>query len=83
MALKIIDECIACDACTEVCPSGAIEGADPIYIISFDLCTQCVGYFDDPEPSCVKVCPVDAIILDESKLETDIQLMEKYIKNNT
>ncbi len=82
MALKIIDECIACDACTEVCPSGAIECADPIYIISFDLCTECVGYFEDAQHSCVKVCPVDAIILDETKLETLPQLMEKYTKNN-
>ena len=82
MALKIIDECIACDACTEVCPSGAIECADPIYIITATLCTECVGYFENPESSCVKVCPVDAIILDESNPETFEQLLKKYQENS-
>ncbi len=35
MALKITDECIACDACREECPNEAIEENDPIYIIGF------------------------------------------------
>jgi len=29
MALKITDECIACDACREECPNEAIEENDP------------------------------------------------------
>ena len=33
MALLINDECIACDACREECPTTAIEEGDPIYYI--------------------------------------------------
>jgi len=83
MALKIIDACIACDACVEVCPSGAIEGADPIYIITPSLCTECVGYHEEATPSCIPVCPVDAIVYDETNQETVEQLMEKYKRNNS
>jgi ferredoxin len=36
MALLITDECIACAACREECPSEAIEENDPIYIIDPD-----------------------------------------------
>lgn len=76
MSLKIIDECIACDACVEACPTIAIEAADPIYVIEFDICCECVGYHE--EPSCVKVCPVDAIVLDEDTPESKEMLVKKY-----
>lgn len=76
MSLKIIDECIACDGCVEVCPTIAIEASDPVYIISSVICCECVGYHK--EPSCVKVCPVDAIIIDEDCLESESSLLEKY-----
>lgn len=76
MALKIIDECIACDACVEVCPTIAIEASDPIYIIAFDICCECVGYHK--EASCVKVCPVDAIVLDKENPESEETLFKKY-----
>ncbi|WP_300365664.1 4Fe-4S binding protein, partial [Hydrogenimonas sp.] len=46
MALMITDECIACDACRDECPNGAIEEGDPIYIIDPDRCTECVGHYD-------------------------------------
>jgi ferredoxin len=83
MALKIIDECIACDACVEACPSGAIECADPIYIITSALCTECVGYVEDAKPSCMPVCPVEAIIYDKSCVETPEELLEKFKRNNS
>ena len=38
MALLINDECIACDACREECPTMAIEEGDPIYYIDPDRC---------------------------------------------
>ena len=83
MALKIIEECIACDACVEACPSGAISCADPIYIIDAGLCTECVGYKEDAKPSCMPVCPVEAIVYDEAHRETSEQLLEKYKRNNS
>ncbi len=60
MSLKITDDCIACDACKDECPTNAIKESDPIYIINPDICSECVGFFD--EPKCVDICPVEAII---------------------
>lgn len=76
MAFKIIDECIACDACVEVCPTVAIEASDPIYVITAEICCECEGYHQ--EASCIGVCPVDAIIIDENYLESEDSLLEKY-----
>jgi len=76
MSLMITDECIACDACREECPNIAIEEGDPIYIIDSDLCTECVGSFD--EPQCIEVCPVDCIILDSDNQETMEELQFKF-----
>jgi len=76
MSLIITDECIACDACREECPNGAIEEGDPIYTIESDLCTECVGHFD--EPQCVEVCPVECIKVDPYNQETIQELKFKY-----
>jgi len=70
MALIINDECIACDACREECPTMAIEEVDP------DRCTECVGVYD--EPACVSVCPVDCIIPDKDNIESIAELQFKY-----
>lgn len=59
MAMKITEECIACAACEEECPVGAISEGDDIFQIDPDKCVECVGYFD--EPQCKSVCPVDAV----------------------
>jgi len=78
MALKIADECIACDACREECPNEAIEESDPIYIIDTDRCTECVGHYD--EPQCIAVCPVDCISSDPDVAESAEELKFKYYK---
>lgn len=75
MAMIITDECIACGACEAECPTSAISEGDPIYIINPDVCTECVGYFD--ESQCVSVCPTDAIIKDPNHVETHEQLLAK------
>jgi ferredoxin len=76
MSLLITDDCIACDACREECPNIAIEEGDPVYIIESDLCTECVGWFD--EPQCVEVCPVDCIVVDSNNQETMQELRFKF-----
>ena len=76
MSLIITDDCIACDACREECPNMAIEEGDPVYIIEPDHCTECVGWFD--EPQCVEVCPVDCIIVDSNNQETMLELKFKF-----
>ena len=67
MSLIITDECINCDVCEPECPNGAISQGTEIYLIDPNLCTECVGHFD--EPQCQQVCPVDCIPfgLEESK----------------
>lgn len=76
MSLFITDECINCDVCEPECPNDAISQGPEIYEIAADLCTECVGHFD--EPQCVEVCPVDCIPKDPDNVETEGTLRGKY-----
>ena len=78
MSLKIIDTCINCDVCEPVCPNHAISQGPEIYVIDPELCTECVGHFDQPQ--CQLVCPVDCIPLDPEHEETQEELQEKYLR---
>ena len=75
MALKITDECINCDVCEPVCPNLAISMGELIYEIDPNLCTECVGHFD--EPQCALLCPVDCIPLDPDHVESQTELQQK------
>ena len=75
MAMLITDECISCGVCESECPNAAISPGDTIFVINPDLCTECVGFYD--EPQCVEVCPVDAIIKDPAFPESKKELLEK------
>lgn len=76
MALFITDECINCDVCEPECPNGAIAQGDEIYIITPNLCTECVGHFE--ESQCIEVCPVDCILVDPEHEESKEVLMQRY-----
>ena len=78
MSLLINDECINCDVCEPECPNGAISQGDEIYEIDPNLCTECVGHFD--EPQCIEDCPVDCIFTDPDKEESKDVLQRKYEK---
>ena len=52
MAYKITEDCIACGACSEECPTESISEGDGIYVIDADTCIDC--------GACAGVCPVDA-----------------------
>ena len=76
MALLITDECINCDVCEPACPNEAISEGEDIYVIDPDLCTECVGHFD--EPQCVVICPGDCIPKDPDHIEGESDLLAKY-----
>ncbi len=76
MSLMITDECINCDVCEPECPNSAIAQGDEIYEIDPNLCTECVGHFD--EPQCIEVCPVDCILKDPDNPESEEALLVKY-----
>ena len=75
MALMITEECISCDACVPECPNEAIYEGDEIHRIDPDKCTECVGFFD--EPQCAEVCPVDCCIPDPDHEESNEELFAK------
>ena len=52
MAYVISNECVACGACAEECPVGAISEGDGKFEINADLGVSC--------GSCAGVCPVGA-----------------------
>jgi ferredoxin len=76
MALIITDDCINCTVCEPECPNEAIFEGEEIYEINSDLCTECVGHYD--EPQCQLVCPVDCIPLDPNRAESKEELLMKY-----
>ena len=54
MAMKVDrDKCIGCEACTMVCPVGAISMVDGKAMIDPEQCISC--------GACVGECPVEAI----------------------
>ncbi len=54
MSYRIIEEGVACGACAEECPEGAILEGDDIFVIDQEKCTEC--------GTCIEACPTEAII---------------------
>ena len=77
MALLITSKCINCDMCEPECPNQAITMGDKVYEINPDLCTECVGFYD--HQTCVSVCPIDCIIWDPAHVESESQVLEKFV----
>jgi ferredoxin len=78
VAYKISDDCLSCGVCEPECPNQAISMGDAHFDINPDRCTECVGFFDQPQ--CVSVCPSEAIALDPDRKETKDQLLAKKTK---
>ncbi|MFP4560725.1 MAG: YfhL family 4Fe-4S dicluster ferredoxin [Thiohalorhabdus sp.] len=76
MSLYITDECINCDVCEPECPNEAIYQGEEIFEIDPGRCTECVGHYD--EPQCVEVCPVDCILPDPQRRESEETLYARY-----
>jgi ferredoxin len=54
-------------------PQGAYS--DEFYYIVSDKCTECVGFYE--EPQCAAVCPVDCCVSDLNRQETAEELLHK------
>jgi ferredoxin len=78
MAYKISDDCISCGACEAECPNKAISEGESQYNIDVSKCTECVGF--GGEAKCASVCPTESAKKDESKPETQEQLLAKFHK---
>ena len=48
---------------------------EDFYYIVTEKCTECVGFYD--EPQCAAVCPVDCCVEDEKNVETENELLAK------
>ncbi len=68
---------------TVTLPDGTVMDADAsqeplsdeFYFIVTAKCTECVGFFD--EPQCASVCPVDSCVEDEEHEESKEELEAK------
>ncbi len=49
--------------------------SDEVYYIVPDKCTECKGFYD--EPQCAAVCPVDCCVPDDDNVETEEELLQK------
>jgi ferredoxin len=58
--MTIIDACLICGACESECPNQAISYAKTQYVIDAGKCDECRA--KGTGPSCVSVCPGDAIV---------------------
>jgi len=76
MALMIAVDCINCGVCEPECPNGAIAFGAEIYQIDPQLCTECVGHFE--ESQCQMICPVDCIPVDPALVESKEVLWARY-----
>ncbi len=63
----------------DAAPSGAtgFYSDDYFYIVP-DKCTECKGFFD--EPQCASVCPVDSCVPDPNHVEDEETLLAKKDK---
>ncbi len=62
--------------CEPECPNLAISYSKKGTVINPDLCTECVGYYD--QPTCISVCPIDCIITDPERVESPEFLLKKF-----
>ena len=71
----IAEECTSSGPCVEECPNEAIPEEYPIYVIDPEKCTECVGFYD--EPQCVSVCPVECIVPNSAHRVSREELLAK------
>lgn len=78
MANIITEDCVNCGACEPMCPSNGISRGADVYLIDPERCSECVGFYHTQQ--CARVCPVDASVLDPSRVESEEILFERARK---
>ncbi len=78
MATMITEDCIACGACEDECPNGAIRLGDEIFAIDPARCSECVGFSDMQK--CAEACPVDCCVDDPERREGEEVLFKRAEK---
>lgn len=63
--------------CDPECPNEAITLGEEIFEIDPDKCTECVGHYDTAQ--CVSVCPIDCIKPDPLHVESNDELLAKFV----
>jgi ferredoxin len=77
MSTKITEDCINCGACEPECPNEAISQGADIYVIDAERCTECVGFH--AKEACQAVCPVECCVPDDSRKETEADLLARAV----
>ena len=57
MSYQITEECIGCNRCLSICPTGAIKKDETHFWIVPDICNNCTGYYSMPQ--CAAICPTN------------------------
>ena len=78
MATHITEDCINCGACEPECPNEAISEGEEIYVIDPELCTECVGFYE--QEACQAVCPVECCLPDPKLRESEQELIERALR---
>jgi ferredoxin len=78
MAFTITEDCTSCGACETECPNQAISEGESQFVINPELCTECVGFF--AEPQCVSVCPMACILPHPEFKEDHDALLAKFTR---
>jgi len=78
MATYITEDCINCGACEPECPNEAISEGEEIYVIDPELCTECVGFYE--QEACQAVCPVECCLPDPKLRESEHDLIERALR---
>ena len=78
MAFMISSDCISCGLCEPACPNHGIRKGRSRYLIDSGSCTECVGFFNNPQ--CAAVCPVSCCIPDPANVHSETVLFERAQK---
>lgn len=61
MSLQIVESCVNCWACLDICPTESISYGQKHFLINQHSCTECAGDYADPQ--CASICPIEGAIL--------------------